>query len=72
MDAVIVYESMFGNTRKVAEAIAAGVRGADPEAQVMLVRAAGEAPGPLREGELDRARAWGAALAAQPTPAPVA
>ena len=30
MDAAVVYESMFGNTREVAEAIAAGIRESGP------------------------------------------
>ena len=41
----VVYESMFGNTRKVAEAISDGVREADPDAHVECVavgRAAAE------------------------------
>jgi hypothetical protein len=50
MDVAIVYESLFGNTREIAEAIAGGVRDADPAAQVALVRAAdataGRADGP--------------------------
>jgi hypothetical protein len=39
MDALIVYESMFGNTRKIAEAIAAGIREADPSARVTVAQA---------------------------------
>jgi flavodoxin len=39
MRVVIVYESLFGNTRQIAEAIAEGIRGASPEAQVSCVRA---------------------------------
>jgi Flavodoxin len=39
MDAAVVYESMFGNTREVAEAIAAGIREADPSARVTVARA---------------------------------
>ncbi len=42
MDVAVVYESMFGNTRTVAEAIAEGLRGSDPGAQVALL-AVGEA-----------------------------
>lgn len=38
MDVAIVYESMFGNTRTIAEAIAEGVRQADPSAHVDLMR----------------------------------
>jgi hypothetical protein len=34
MDVVIVYESMFGNTHVVAEAVAAGIFDTDPAAQV--------------------------------------
>ena len=32
MDVVVVYESLFGNTRLVAEAIADGIQAADPAA----------------------------------------
>jgi flavodoxin len=38
MNVVIVYESLFGCTREVAEAIAAGVSGGDESAEVSLVR----------------------------------
>jgi flavodoxin-like protein len=38
MEASVVYESMFGNTRQVAEAIAAGIREADPSARVTVAR----------------------------------
>jgi hypothetical protein len=48
MDVRIVFESMFGNTRAVAEAIAAGVRAADDRATVEVVPAS-EATG----GKLD-------------------
>ncbi|MFE6867254.1 flavodoxin family protein [Kitasatospora sp. NPDC057692] len=34
MHTVIVYESLYGNTREIAEAIAEGVHGADPAASV--------------------------------------
>ncbi|WP_354638300.1 flavodoxin family protein [Kitasatospora camelliae] len=37
MQAVIVYESMYGNTREVAEAIAEGVHDAAPNAEVRCV-----------------------------------
>lgn len=37
MDVTIVYESLFGNTRAIAEAIAAGARQADPGASVRLI-----------------------------------
>ena len=39
MKASVVYESMFGNTRQVAEAIAAGIREVDPSARVTVARA---------------------------------
>jgi len=39
MRVVIVYESLFGNTRRIAEAIAEGMREAVPKAQVSCVRA---------------------------------
>jgi hypothetical protein len=38
MDVVVVYESLFGNTRLVAEAIADGIRAADPAARVSVTR----------------------------------
>ena len=38
MDVVVVYESLFGNTRLVAEAIADGIRAADPAARVSVMR----------------------------------
>lgn len=38
MDVVVVYESLFGNTRLVAEAIADGIRVADPAARVSVTR----------------------------------
>ncbi|MFD0259153.1 flavodoxin family protein [Kitasatospora indigofera] len=44
MQAVIVYESMYGNTRTVAEAIAEGLRGARPDAVVRCVPVAGAGP----------------------------
>ncbi len=44
MRAAVVFESMFGNTRWVAEAVAAGLRSADPSAEVALVPVAGASP----------------------------
>jgi hypothetical protein len=38
MDVAVVYESLFGNTRLVAEAIADGIRAADPAARVRVTR----------------------------------
>lgn len=37
MRAVIVYESLFGNTRRIAEAIAEGIRSQQPAAEVICV-----------------------------------
>jgi hypothetical protein len=37
MDVTVVYESLFGNTRKIAEAIAAGARDAHPSVRVRLL-----------------------------------
>ena len=37
MDVAVVYESLFGNTRIIAEAIAEGLQGSDPEAQVAVM-----------------------------------
>ena len=45
MDATVVYESLFGNTRSVAEAIAAGIAEADPSARVTVTRADAADPG---------------------------
>ena len=71
MDVVIVYESMFGNTHAVADAVAAGIAkrlrnggyrlAAPPEGFIVT-----GTEGPLREGELARAREWGAGLVRQP------
>lgn len=44
MRAVIVYESLFGNTHRIAEAIGNGVRKAQPGADVSCVRAAEAKP----------------------------
>ena len=40
MHVVVLFESLFGNTREVAEAIADGARTADPAAEVACVRVA--------------------------------
>jgi hypothetical protein len=40
MHVVVLFESLFGNTREVAEAIADGARTADPTAEVTCVRVA--------------------------------
>jgi hypothetical protein len=52
MKTMIVYESLFGNTREIAEAIARGVSDADPAARVDCVRT----------GEADTQRAVGVDL----------
>lgn len=44
MDIVVVYESLFGNTRIVAESIAAGARDAVPDARVTVVAVAQATP----------------------------
>ncbi len=68
--AIVVYESVFGNARTIARAIAAGLS----TAVRTDVVAADEAPaehylvagitGPLLAGEVDRARRWGTTLGA--------
>ena len=50
MDVVVVYESLFGNTRLVAEAIADGIRAANPAARVSVTRTAA-----TKLGEVDDA-----------------
>ncbi|MFI6445663.1 flavodoxin family protein [Kitasatospora sp. NPDC050543] len=52
MQALIVYESMYGNTREVAEAIAEGVHEAEPEASVSCVPAAAAGPDVTRAADL--------------------
>ncbi|MEV6210202.1 flavodoxin domain-containing protein [Kitasatospora sp. NPDC051914] len=52
MQALIVYESMYGNTREVAEAIAEGVREARPDASVVCLPVAGAALGRTRSADL--------------------
>jgi hypothetical protein len=44
IDIVVVYESLFGNTRMVAESIAAGAREVDPHARVSVVAVAQATP----------------------------
>jgi hypothetical protein len=51
MDVAIVYESLFGNTREIAEAIAAGVREADLGARVQLLRVADATPGKIGDAD---------------------
>ena len=52
MDAAVVYESMFDNTRIIAEAIAEGLRASDPGAQVAVMPVAEAAAGKLPEADL--------------------
>jgi Flavodoxin len=52
MDVAIVYESLFGNTRAVAEAIADGVRDADPAAYVALMRVSEAKADPVGRAQL--------------------
>jgi multimeric flavodoxin WrbA len=49
MKAVIVYESMYGNTRAIAEAIGEGLR---PAADVSVVSVTGATPDLLRQADL--------------------
>ncbi len=44
MRAVIVYESLYGNTHQIAEAIGDGVRQAEPDAQVTCLRVGDASP----------------------------
>ncbi|MEV8098529.1 flavodoxin domain-containing protein [Kitasatospora sp. NPDC085879] len=59
MQAVIVYESMYGNTRQVAEAIAAGVHEAAPDADVSCL--------PVAEATADATRAADLLVVGGPT-----
>lgn len=52
MRAVVVYESMFGNTRAVAEAVASGIREAVVPADVTVVPVATAAPEMVEEADL--------------------
>lgn len=52
MRALVVYESLFGNTHEIADAIAAGIRDADPGAEVQVVRAADADGVHARDAEL--------------------
>ncbi|MFD5432980.1 flavodoxin family protein [Kitasatospora sp. NPDC127067] len=59
MHTVIVYESMYGNTREVAEAIAEGVRRTDPGAAVDCL--------PVSEANADTARSADLLVVGGPT-----
>jgi flavodoxin len=52
MRTVIVYESLFGNTHKIAEAIAEGIRTQQADAEVACVRVADGSPALIREADL--------------------
>ncbi|WP_371494676.1 flavodoxin domain-containing protein [Kitasatospora sp. NBC_00374] len=52
MQAVIVYESMYGNTREIAEAIAEGVHEAEPDASVTCVPVSEAGPDVTRAADL--------------------
>jgi len=52
MEVAVVFESLFGNTRKVAEAVAEGIRSATPEAHVRVVPVAEAAPEEVRGADL--------------------
>ncbi|GGV35445.1 flavodoxin [Kitasatospora herbaricolor] len=59
MHAVIVYESMYGNTREIAEAIAEGVHQADPAAAVDCI--------PVAEANSDATRSADLLVVGGPT-----
>ncbi|WP_405015802.1 flavodoxin domain-containing protein [Kitasatospora sp. NBC_00070] len=52
MHAVIVYESTYGNTRRIAEAVAEGVHDAAPEADVQCLEASATDGGMTRSADL--------------------
>jgi flavorubredoxin len=52
VDVVIVYESMFGNTRSIAESIADGVRTGRPQATVSVLSVAEAVPEEIRKAAL--------------------
>jgi Flavodoxin len=52
MKITIVYESMFGNTQEVAEAIGDGVRRAQPDAEVECVAVADASPELIKSSDL--------------------
>jgi len=62
--AVVVCESMFGNTRAIADAVAGTLRRGFDRVDVFATVSFGVTgtPRPLAEGELDEARRWAAAL----------
>jgi hypothetical protein len=52
MDVAIVYESLFGNTRRVAEAIAEGFLGSRPDARVAVMDVDEASAGQVRQADL--------------------
>lgn len=50
--AAVVYESMFGNTRAIAEAVCEGLRVSDPELQVSMVQASEATPDDMEDVDL--------------------
>ncbi|BFV60652.1 flavodoxin family protein [Kitasatospora sp. CMC57] len=52
MHAVIVYESMYGNTRRIAEAVAEGVHEAAPDADVRCLEVSAAGPEVTRSADL--------------------
>lgn len=52
MRAVVVYESLFGNTRRIAEAVAAGIEDGDPGAVVELDPVSAARPEDVRTADL--------------------
>lgn len=52
MDVAVVYESLYGSTRQVAEAIADGVKQADPDAHVAVIPVAKAVPGKAGQADL--------------------
>jgi hypothetical protein len=52
MRVVVVFESLFGNTREVADAVARGVREAQPDARVDLLRVGEADPQQVAAAEL--------------------
>jgi len=52
MRAVVVYESLFGNTHLIADAVAEGLRSAAPEAEVILTPVTEAGPGVAEHADL--------------------
>jgi hypothetical protein len=52
VDIAVVYESMFGNTRAIAESIGDGLREADPGGRVTVVPVGGATPSTIADADL--------------------